>query len=76
MILFLRLPEVTHALDRVKARVAQGGHNIPEVVVRRRFNAGWRNFEKVYKDMADAWYVLDANDTTVVLSAGERRRNG
>lgn len=76
VLVFLKLPQLTHALDRVKARVAQGGHNIPEAVIRRRFAAGWSNFENIYKDIADAWYVLDANDTTVVLSSGGRSSNG
>lgn len=76
VLVFLKLPDVTHALDRVKARVAQGGHNIPEAMIRRRFAAGWRNFERIYKDIANAWYVLDANDTTVVLSSGERSIDG
>lgn len=76
VLVFLKLPDLTHALDRVKARVAQGGHDIPEAVIRRRFAAGWKNFENLYKDIADTWYVLDANDTTVVLSSGERPSNG
>lgn len=74
-LLFLRLPDVTHALDRVRARVVQGGHDIPEAVIRRRFDAGWRNFESRYKDIADVWYVLDANNPSVVLLSGERSKN-
>lgn len=66
-LLFLRLPDVTHALDRVRARVVQGGHDIPEAVIRRWFDAGWRNFESRYKDIADAWCVLDSNNPSVVL---------
>jgi predicted ABC-type ATPase len=46
---FLSLPSPELALLRVKARVAQGGHNIPEEVVRRRFDAGLRNFSDIYK---------------------------
>jgi len=76
VLVFLKLPDVTHALDRVKARVAQCGHNIPEAVIRRRFAAGWRNFERIYKDIANAWYVLDANDKTVILSSGEHSSDG
>jgi predicted ABC-type ATPase len=75
-LLFLRLPDVTHALDRVCARVVQGGHDIPEAVIRRRFAAGWRNFEGIYKDIADAWYVLDANNPSVILLSGERSEHG
>jgi predicted ABC-type ATPase len=42
-LVFLSLPAVELALERVKARVAQGGHDIPEHVLRRRFAAGLRN---------------------------------
>ncbi|CAG0991181.1 hypothetical protein BURK2_02396 [Burkholderiales bacterium] len=43
-LIFLALPHVEFALARVAARVAQGGHNISEIVVRRRFVAGLDNF--------------------------------
>ena len=36
-------------------RVAQGGHNIPEDVIRRRFAAGSRNFETLYRKEVDFW---------------------
>jgi len=37
---FLGLPSVELAIARVAERVRQGGHNIPEPVIRRRFIAG------------------------------------
>jgi predicted ABC-type ATPase len=39
-LLFLALPSAEAALQRVRERVAQGGHSIPEAVVMRRFLAG------------------------------------
>jgi len=71
-LVFLTLPDEQYAIDRVRARVTQGGHDIPEVVIRRRFRAGYRNFERVYKTLADAWYVVDANDNFRVVSSGGR----
>ena len=59
----------------MRARVVQGGHDIPELVIRRRFDAGWWNFENRYKDIADAWYVLDANNPSVILLSGERSKH-
>jgi hypothetical protein len=50
---FLRLPEVENAIARVALRVRQGGHDIPEDVIRRRFDAGLRHFETVYKPEVD-----------------------
>jgi len=47
------------AIARVAERVRQGGHNVPEVVIRRRFAAGGRNFEELYRDLADAWVLYD-----------------
>lgn len=46
---FLSLPDVEIAIARVAERVRQGGHNIPEKAIRRRFAAGLRNFEQAYK---------------------------
>ena len=55
------------AIVRVAARVAQGGHSIPEPVIRRRFEAGLRNFHEVYKPLVDAWTLYDNSDTFPVL---------
>jgi predicted ABC-type ATPase len=52
IIYYLRLPSVEMAIDRVKIRVAQGGHNVPEEDVRRRFERGWRNLQEIYRNMA------------------------
>jgi predicted ABC-type ATPase len=56
---FLSLPSPELALSRVKARVAQGGHDVPELVVRRRFDAGLRNFSDIYKGLVSSWYLYD-----------------
>lgn len=56
---FLSLPTVEAAIARVAERVQQGGHNIPEDVIRRRFDAGLRNLERVYKAAVDTWAVYD-----------------
>lgn len=74
-IVFLKLPTVCHAIKRVRARVSQGGHDIPEPVIRRRFDAGWKNFENVYKNLANAWYVVDANDHSQVLELRDGRNH-
>jgi predicted ABC-type ATPase len=42
---FLSLPNEDIAVSRVAHRVQQGGHNIPEDVIRRRFKAGLANFQ-------------------------------
>ena len=58
---FLRLPSPDMAVARVRNRVRQGGHDVPEETVRRRFDAGWRNFHSIYKVMVDEWVVYDGS---------------
>jgi predicted ABC-type ATPase len=70
---FLCLPSVEMALARVAERVRQGGHDVPEVVVRRRFAAGLRNFQSHYRDVVDAWAIYDnSGDEPALLEWGER----
>lgn len=68
---FLRLQTPEMAVARVRQRVSEGGHDVPEAVVRRRFRAGWSNFECVYRDLVDEWTVFDNSGTApVVLAEG------
>ena len=46
-LVFLGLPTADMAIARVTTRVAQGGHNVGSAVIRRRFDAGLRNFQDV-----------------------------
>lgn len=66
-IAFLRLTSAQLALRRVAARVKQGGHNVPRGDVLRRFERGWKNFENVYKPLADAWAIYDNSCTGLEL---------
>ncbi len=54
-LMYLGLDTPQEAVDRVARRVSQGGHNVPEAVIRRRFEAGRRNFEQLYAPRVDAW---------------------
>lgn len=60
-LIFLKLPTAEMAVERVAARVLQGGHNILERVIRRRFIAGWRNFQQTYRPLLNAWQVFDCS---------------
>lgn len=65
---FLWLPSEEMAIKRVQLRVAEGGHNVPEDVIIRRFHRGWDNFQKHYKNLVDAWVIFDnSRDIPVVL---------
>ena len=58
-IVFFRLVSAQLALRRIASRVKQGGHNVPQAEVLRRFDRGLRNFENVYKPLADSWAIYD-----------------
>lgn len=69
---FLSLPTAEMAIKRVEERVRQGGHDIPDDVIRRRFDAGRRNFDLHYRDAVDAWTLYDnAGDEPVLIDWGE-----
>ncbi len=58
-LIFLQLRNEELAVERVAARVSQGGHSVPEEVIRRRFKQGWRDFEKIYRGLVDSWQLYD-----------------
>lgn len=64
---FLKLPDAETAIERVAERVSQGGHSIPEPVIRRRFASGWTNFQQRYRFVVDAWAVYDSAEIPPVL---------
>ena len=69
---FFALPSAEAAVARVAERVSQGGHDIPEPVIRRRFVTGRRNFDQHYKTKVDTWALYDnAGTTPVLLEWGE-----
>ena len=73
-LIFLRLPSPELAVARVRQRIAEGGHAVPEATVRRRFHAGWRNFETLYRDLVDEWLLYDNSGVEPILVAeGERQ---
>ena len=71
-LLFLSLPNADVAIARVAARVSQGGHNIPENIIRRRFDAGLKNFDTIYKQQVDARMLYDNSESKPrILAWGE-----
>jgi predicted ABC-type ATPase len=58
-IFFLWISNVELALERIRLRVRNGGHHIPEDVVRRRFIRSLPNFLRIYKPLADSWVIFD-----------------
>ena len=56
---FLSLTSADIAVQRVAERVRQGGHDIPEATIRRRFDSGARLFPDVYQPLVDRWVLYD-----------------
>jgi predicted ABC-type ATPase len=53
-IYFLWVPTDDVTLSRVRERVLKGGHDVPEVDVRRRFSRSIENFFNHYRLLADS----------------------
>jgi predicted ABC-type ATPase len=71
---FLWIPNPEMAIGRIKDRVKDGGHYVPDVDVRRRFNRGVDNFFKIYEPILDSWMLFDNSRQEPVLIA--KRNNG
>lgn len=70
---FLSLPSADMAVARVAERVRQGGHDIPEGVIRRRFDAGKKHFDHGYRAAVDAWALYDnSGNAPILIEWGER----
>lgn len=61
-LLFFWLPSVEMAIDRVKMRVKEGGHNIPKEIISRRYKRGLENLFKIYIPLCDDWIVFDNSE--------------
>jgi predicted ABC-type ATPase len=69
---FLALGSVDESIARIAERVAQGGHHVPDEVVRRRFEAGLTNFKSIYRFEVNYWRWYDnSGDVPTVIDEGE-----
>lgn len=57
--LWLSSPDL--AVRRVHERVQRGGHSVPEIVIRRRYLKGLRNFFKLYRPLTNSWVMYDTS---------------
>jgi predicted ABC-type ATPase len=58
MIVFVFLENAQICVDRVKERVKKGGHDVPELDIRRRFHRSKENFWEIYRHQADEWHLF------------------
>ncbi|MBX9942402.1 MAG: hypothetical protein K2Y32_24280 [Candidatus Obscuribacterales bacterium] len=71
---FLSLSNPEQAIARIVERVIQGGHYVPDDVVRRRFEAGLVNFKTIYRFEVDYWRWYDnSGDMPIMIDEGENQ---
>ena len=70
---WLSSPEL--AIQRVQARVQNGGHDIPDDTVRRRYKVGLQYLFNTYMPICDRWILADNSRPPFVVVA-EGNRNG
>src|SRR5687767_2136302 len=58
-LLYFWLISPDFAKQRVAKRVRQGGHNIPDEIVERRYYRGISNLLNLYVPVVDNWIVID-----------------
>lgn len=66
-LIFFCLENEEQAIERVAQRVSNGGHNIPETDIRRRFKRGIHNLIHLYLPICDRVYVLNNNSVPARL---------
>jgi predicted ABC-type ATPase len=70
---YLWVPSVELALARIRERVLRGGHDVPEVVVRRRFKRSITNFLLRYRMLADRWTLFDNSSARPAIVASQKQ---
>ncbi|OYT17315.1 MAG: zeta toxin [Bacteroidetes bacterium 4572_77] len=61
------------AVERVKVRVEEGGHHIPEDTIRRRYDLGISNMFNLYIPVADYWMFIDNSKSPFDVLADGRK---
>ena len=69
--LFFLLDSEELAISRVATRVKEGGHHIPEDVIRRRYKSGLKNFFNLFLHRVDNWlFVNNSGDSYEIIAEG------
>ncbi|WP_298115739.1 zeta toxin family protein [Flavobacterium sp.] len=69
-LLFFWLPSIEMAINRVAIRVSEGGHNIPNNIISRRYKRGIENLIKIYLPLCDSWMLLDNEEQPKIIAKG------
>jgi predicted ABC-type ATPase len=69
-IVFLWVPSADFCVRRVLERKRSGGHFVPEETIRRRYEAGLRNFFTLYRPIATSWRFYDNTTEYKMIAEG------
>jgi len=68
-LIFFWLDSTDLAVERVKNRVKEGGHNVAERVILRRYFSGAKNLFNLYIPICDYWMIFDKSKLAPELIA-------
>ena len=68
-LIFFYLKSEDLAVKRVETRVKEGGHDIPEKIIRRRYKNGLKNFFNIFKDLVNEWMFIENSGEPYTLIA-------
>ena len=72
-VIYVMIDSAEKSLQRVKERVNQGGHDVPEADVIRRFERTARNFWHTYREIADLWDIYyNQDEQRLLVATGDR----
>jgi predicted ABC-type ATPase len=75
-LLYFWLKSQELAIERVKERVKEGGHNIPEEVIRRRYDKGIKNLINLFIPVVDNWMIIDNSENPfITVAEGQQEEN-
>lgn len=70
-LIFFWLNSKELAIERVKTRVSEGGHNIPINTINKRYDAGIKNLFELYIPVCDYWLLIDSSTPYYTIAKGE-----
>lgn len=74
-LLFFWLPAPEQAIERVAMRVLEGGHNISNDIIRRRYVRGLNNLVNLFIPLCDYWAIFDnssADNHIELIASGQK----
>ena len=75
ILLFFWLRKVELAIERVKLRVQEGGHNIETETIKRRYKNGIKNLFQIYLPIVDEAMIFDNSNGIYKLIAEKNNSN-